>query len=298
MKNMKKWLTLAVAALLALAVPALAENTAAQARIASVEYKGFGIVEVDFTGDCDWQSGSAFTLTDGDGNALLYDVLGGDEDECYLQVTDLVENAACVLGLNGQNVGFQTVTGREYVLDLDDQIHLIYNMEPCDWCNSTAHDDDYCPEHWAGKEFVWTWQPNAGTTTQTAATSTTASATKAPAKAAATTAPQATSAPWCDECYEYGHYESNCPNERCDECGQTGHDDDRCPNERCDYCREYGHDDDYCPNRVQRCDECGQTGHDDDHCPNERCDECGKTGHDDDHCPNRGNHHGKGHHDD
>ena len=113
---MKK--TISIVALILMCISLLAGASAAGARIEEVEYKGFGIVKVDFTKDCAWYPDARFSMTDMNGNPVELTVIGGEEDEAYLFSRDLPENVeynlTFVLGETEQEVSFTAVTGTEF----------------------------------------------------------------------------------------------------------------------------------------------------------------------------------------
>ena len=151
---MKK--TISIVALILMCISLLAGASAAGARIEEVEYKGFGIVKVDFTKDCAWYPDAQFSMTDMNGSPVEAAVIGGEEDEAYLFIRDLPENVVYnlifSLGEVNQELSFTAVTGTEYRFTADG-VTAIVDMERCDYCGEAGHDDDFCPKAFANIEL-------------------------------------------------------------------------------------------------------------------------------------------------
>ena len=122
---------------------------AADSRVESVEYKGFGILKIDFTRDCDWYAASAIALTDMSGAEIPYTFIGGEEEECYLRADAPIEgtdvNLSLTLGETNQNLTFTAKAGVEYDFR-GDNVNVKIEKEKCDFCRQPGHDEDYCPE--------------------------------------------------------------------------------------------------------------------------------------------------------
>lgn len=139
---------LLIALILAFALPmAFADDS----RIESIEYKGFGILKIEFLRDCDWYTSAEIGLTDGDGNALAYVYIGGEAEECYLRAEALKEgspvNLSFRMGQNSQSLSFTAETGLEHKVKADGTIlRRDKDGEACDFCKLRGHDEDFCPE--------------------------------------------------------------------------------------------------------------------------------------------------------
>lgn len=144
---MKKFLALTLTLILTLAA---ATAFAADARVESVEYMGFGIVELDFTWDCDWYQNGTITLTDANGAELPVLIVGGEAENCYLRSTGITDGGACTvnftLGGTTQSISFDAVTGTEYYVRNDDSVNPRQDNDRCDICRQPGHDEDYCPQ--------------------------------------------------------------------------------------------------------------------------------------------------------
>ena len=115
------------------------------ALVESLEYKGFGVLAVEFWEDGNWVSESTFTITDAQGAPLEYTVLGGDEDDCYLMISALMDGSEYTFGYAAQNISFVALADREYRVDRQGNVRIEYETDPCDYCGKTDHDDDFCP---------------------------------------------------------------------------------------------------------------------------------------------------------
>lgn len=122
---------------------------AAETGLESVEYKGFGIFEIEFTSDCDWYASSTIALKDDSGEALPFAIIGGEGDDCYLRAENIEAGAAYTLefSMNGAewNVALRADTGIEFKLDKNGNVREEKENDACDWCGSVGHDDDFCP---------------------------------------------------------------------------------------------------------------------------------------------------------
>lgn len=151
---MKK--TISIVALILMCISLLAGASAAGTRIEEVEYKGFGIVKLDFDRDVRWYPEAQFALSDASGAAIEAAVIGGDEDSAYLFVRDLPENAeydlVFKLGETEQELSFTAVTGTEYKFTKDG-VTAVVDKERCDFCGQSGHDDDFCPKAFAGVQL-------------------------------------------------------------------------------------------------------------------------------------------------
>ncbi len=276
----------------------------------------------------------------GDASEAVVQLQGSVREDALYTFT-LVDDGSVMYAVGLSTKGYTYPNHCEYCLEsghdekacAQRQAAGVYEVDRCDLCGELNHEDDACPDRKSGPycdecgeyghdDDVCSYYDSddpydrCGLCGEPGHDENRCSGivrpTPLPAESAGAQQVAASSTPlpkqngYCDECYEYGHDDDECPYERCDRCGAYGHDDDHCPDrtckrcgekghsgdacptKRCDECGGYGHDDDDCPN--ERCDECGGYGHDDDDCPNERCDECGEYGHDDDHCPNERHH--------
>ena len=151
---MKK--TISIAALILMCISLLAGASAAGTRIEEVEYKGFGIVKLDFDRDVRWYPEARFSLTDAAGTAIEATVIGGDEDSAYLFARDLPENVETnlvfTLGESGQELSFTAVTGTEYKFTKNG-VKAVVDKDRCDYCGQVGHDDDFCPKAFAGVQL-------------------------------------------------------------------------------------------------------------------------------------------------
>jgi len=123
---------------------------AADSRIESVEYKGFGILKIEFTRDCDWYASSVITLTDTSGTEIPYVFLGGEAEESYLRAETLTEDTEFsldfTLGETRQNISLRAETGTKFKVDANGNTKERKEDDRCDLCRERGHDDDYCPQ--------------------------------------------------------------------------------------------------------------------------------------------------------
>lgn len=142
----RKLAVLLAAMLIALMLPTA---LAADARIESAEYKGFHILKLEFTRDCDWFASASIVLTDVNGAEIPYEFIGGEDEEAYLRTGTDIEGLEVkvnfALGETSQSLGFAAQTGMEYRFQ-GDQVQARVEKESCDYCKERGHDDDYCPE--------------------------------------------------------------------------------------------------------------------------------------------------------
>lgn len=141
-----KLAALLIAFLLAFALPMA---FAADSRIESVEYEGFGIVKLEFTRDCDWFTSAKIALSDEAGAEIPYVFIGGEDEECYLRAETIADGAKLNLAFQlegtSQNLSFAADTGVEYRVKGDDTTPRNED-DDCDRCRSRGHDEDFCPE--------------------------------------------------------------------------------------------------------------------------------------------------------
>ena len=140
-----KIIALLLALLLAFALPLA---FAADSRIEEIEYKGFGILKLDFNRGCDWFASAEIALTDDSGTEVPYTFIGGEDEECYLRAETLQDgasvNLAFRLGETVQNLRFNAETGVNYRVKGDD-VSARSDNERCDFCRESGHDEEYCP---------------------------------------------------------------------------------------------------------------------------------------------------------
>ena len=145
---MKKRLIAALLALtLALALPAA---LAADTRIESLEYKGFGVIKVEFTRETQWNPGATFTLTDGSNTAVTATPFASEDEEAYLYAPDIADGAAYTLqftlGATDQTIPFTADTALDHRISKSDEVTAREDKEKCDFCRTPGHDEDFCPE--------------------------------------------------------------------------------------------------------------------------------------------------------
>ena len=129
---------------------ALGAALAADVRMESIEYKGFGILKIEFSRDCEWHPGASFTLTDESGAAIPVEPFGGDEEEAYLYAPEITDGAvySLLLTLEGteQSASFTADSALEYRINKSGEVNVREDKEKCDFCRERGHDEDYCPE--------------------------------------------------------------------------------------------------------------------------------------------------------
>lgn len=142
-----KFAALFLALILTLALPVA---FAADSRVESVEYEGFGILKIEFTRDCDWYASSTITLTDSTGADVPYVFIGGEDEEAYLRAETIVEGADYTVGfrLGGteQSIAIKATSGVDFNVNKNGEVKERKENDRCDLCKSTEHDDDYCTE--------------------------------------------------------------------------------------------------------------------------------------------------------
>lgn len=123
---------------------------AADTRIESLEYKGFGIIKVEFARDCSWYPDAVFTLTGSDPLPLTVTPFAGDEEEAYLYAPEIVDGSAYSLhlsfGATEQVLDFTADTSLEYKINKSGELKVKTDKERCDFCRESGHDEDFCPE--------------------------------------------------------------------------------------------------------------------------------------------------------
>lgn len=146
MKN-KNYFAIIIALVLAFALPAA---LAADTRMETVEYKGFGVIKVEYSRNADWYPDAVFTLRDDAGFEVFLTIIAGEEDDAYLYAPDMLNNEAYslqfVLGSTDQTVNFSAVTGTEYRINKNNEVNAKVDKEKCDFCRQSGHDEDFCPE--------------------------------------------------------------------------------------------------------------------------------------------------------
>ena len=142
-----KLAALFLALILTLALPVA---FAADSRVESVEYEGFGILKIEFTRDCDWYASSTITLTDSTGADVPYVFIGGEAEEAYLRAETIAEGGDYTVGfsLGGaeQSIAVKATSGVEFKVDANGGVTERKENDRCDLCKSTEHDDDFCTE--------------------------------------------------------------------------------------------------------------------------------------------------------
>lgn len=140
-----------IAVLLALTLSlALPGALAAGVRMESVEYKGFGVLDIEFSRESEWFPAAIFTLTDETGLAIEATVIAGEEENAWLYAPEIVDGAAYslqfVLGETDQTVPFTADTALEHRVNKNNEVTVREDREKCDFCRAPGHDDDFCPE--------------------------------------------------------------------------------------------------------------------------------------------------------
>ena len=138
------------AALLALVLSfAFTAAFAANSTIESLEYKGFGILELEFRGKPSWYPDAVFTLSDGL-NTLSVTPFAGEEDNAFLYAPELIDGSEYTLSvsLNGseESITFTADTSLEYKFNKNGELNVKEDKERCDYCREPGHDEDFCPE--------------------------------------------------------------------------------------------------------------------------------------------------------
>lgn len=139
------------AALLALTlIFALPCALAAGARVESLEYKGFGVLEVELNMDCAWYPGAQFSLTNAEGAQIAVTPFGGDEEEAYLYAPEIIDGGAYSLRFAldevEQSIAFTADTAEKYRVSAGGELIALKNDERCDFCRAPGHNEDFCPE--------------------------------------------------------------------------------------------------------------------------------------------------------
>lgn len=142
----KKFFLAVLTLILALALPtALAADT----RIESLEYKGYGILKLEFNRDVAWYPGAVFTLSD-ELIELSITPFAGEEEDAYLYAPEIADGGAYTLsftlGSVSQSIPFTADTSLEYKINKSGEMKTRTDKERCDFCRETGHDEDFCPE--------------------------------------------------------------------------------------------------------------------------------------------------------
>lgn len=124
---------------------ALASDT----RIESLEYKGFGILKLEFNRDTNWYPNASFRLSDGL-TSLTITPFAGEEEDAYLYAPEIVDGSeyslSFSLGSTEQTIAFTADPSLEYKINKSGDLKLRTDNERCDFCREPGHDDDFCPE--------------------------------------------------------------------------------------------------------------------------------------------------------
>ena len=138
-------------ALLALTLMFAFAAFAADLRVESLEYKGFGVLKVEFNRDCSWYPDAAFTLTGSDPLPLTATPFAGEEEEAWLYVPEIVDGGAYSLrftfGTVEQVIDFTADTSLEYKINKSGELKTKTDNDRCDYCHETGHDEDFCPNY-------------------------------------------------------------------------------------------------------------------------------------------------------
>jgi len=145
---MKRRTAILLVLTLILALPTAFANTGV--RIESLEYKGFGVIEVDFSRETSWHPDAVFTLTDALGERIEITPFAGEDENAFLYAPGIVDGAdyrlQMVFGSIDQSVDFTASTGTEYRINKNDEVSAREDKEKCDFCRERGHDEDFCPE--------------------------------------------------------------------------------------------------------------------------------------------------------
>lgn len=124
---------------------ALATDT----RIDSLEYKGYGILKLEFNRDANWYPDAAFSLSDGI-TALTVTPFAGEEDDAYLYAPEIMDGGEYslnfILGNTKQSIAFTADPSLEYKINKSGEIKIKTDNDRCDFCREAGHDEDFCPE--------------------------------------------------------------------------------------------------------------------------------------------------------
>lgn len=122
---------------------------ASDSRIESLEYKGFGVLKLEFNRDTNWYPAADFSLSDGF-NQLSITILAGEEDDAYLYIPEITDGAEYSLifrlGVTEQTIPFTADSSIEYKINKNGELKTKVDKDRCDFCREPGHDDDFCPE--------------------------------------------------------------------------------------------------------------------------------------------------------
>lgn len=145
---MKRLTAIFLALTLILALPAAFASTGV--RLESLEYKGFGVIEVEFSRETSWYPDATFTMTGLLGEAVEITPFAGEDENAYLYAPGIVDGGSyslqMVFGAVEQRIDFTAVTGTEYRINKNDAVTTREDKEKCDFCRERGHDEDFCPE--------------------------------------------------------------------------------------------------------------------------------------------------------
>ena len=139
------------AAVLALALSFVFTGAfAADTTVESLEYKGFGVLKVEFSRDVSWYPDAVFTLTDSASLPVTVTPFAGEEEDAYLYAPDILDGGAYTLsfslGSSSQTIPFEANASLEYKINKSGEIISREDKDRCDFCRESGHDDDFCPD--------------------------------------------------------------------------------------------------------------------------------------------------------
>ena len=140
-----------IAALLALVLSfAFTTALAADTRIESLEYKGYGVIKVEFARDCNWYPDAVFTLTGDAELPLTITPFAGEEEDAYLYAPEIISGGAYrlsfTLGSTEQVIDFTADTSLKFKINKSGVLNTKTDNDRCDFCRETGHDEDFCPQ--------------------------------------------------------------------------------------------------------------------------------------------------------
>lgn len=122
---------------------------AADSRVESLEYKGFGILKLEFNHDTNWYPAAEFTLSDGF-TSLTVTAFAGEEDDAYLYAPEIIDGGdyslGFTLGNTVQTIPFTADPSIEVKINKNGELKTKVDKDRCDFCDVSGHDEDFCPE--------------------------------------------------------------------------------------------------------------------------------------------------------